>query len=67
MAPLVGGGVMSAFGWIILCAAVMLVVSVAKSRSAENLLDHEMAGGWLAIATIAVAVMLISGTLNFFT
>ena len=58
---------MSAFGWIALFAAVMLVVSVVKSRSAENLLDEDMAGGWLAIATIAVAVMVISGTLSFFT
>jgi len=58
---------MSALGWITLCAAVVLVISVAKSRSAVNLLDHDSAGGWAGIATIAVTVIVVSGALSLFT
>lgn len=57
---------MSAFGWITLGAAVVLVISVKKSRSAENILDHDLAGGCYAIATIALTVIAISGALTAF-
>jgi hypothetical protein len=57
---------MSAFGWITLGATVVLVISVAKSRSAENILDHDLAGGCYAVATIALTVMAISGALTVF-
>jgi hypothetical protein len=42
------------------------VISVAKSRSAENILDHDLAGGCYAVATIALTVMAISGALTVF-
>lgn len=57
---------MSAFGWITLGATVVLVISVMKSRSAENILDHDLAGGYYAVATIALTVMAISGALTVF-
>ena len=57
---------MSVFGWITLGATVVLVISVTKSRSAENILDHDLAGGCYAVATIALTVMAISGALTVF-
>lgn len=57
---------MSAFGWITLGATVVLAISVTKSRSAENILDHDVAGGCYAVATIALTVMAISGALTVF-
>jgi hypothetical protein len=58
---------MSAVGWIALVSAVVFVGSIARGRWFEGkILDADLCGGYYAIGTIALAVLVISGALSVF-
>ena len=58
---------MSVVAWIAVTPAIVFVVSIARGRWFEaKILDADSSGGYYAIGTIALAMLVISGALSVF-